>query len=589
MDKRHMDYVSAALDNRYKSSRSLETPETDFELLLAARGAVKIDFEKALEIPAFAASLAFICDTVAMLPIRLYREKDGKTELIRDDVRVRLLNDDTGGLLDPYQSKRQMVEDYFRRGAGYMYIAKYKGKPSRLLYVDADNVGHMTNADPIFLDGILQVGGKSYESFEFLKICRRTKNGLTGKSIIEDNNDLLASAYYLIRYGLKSSKNGGKRRGVLQSENKLGDPELKKLKAAWEDMYSSDGDKALILNNGVKFSEISQTAVEQQLAEQKKEIKEEICALFGLNIDVISSKASDDERIAAIKTAIMPILTAFTKSANKELLLESEKYAPEGDMYFEFDLSESMKADMLKRFQAYEIALRSKWLQPDEVRYKEDLDPLGLDFITLGLDDVLYEPKTKTVYTPNTNQTTKLGEGGVKIDEERFNPFHSPENGQFISGGGVMHAPDGMGGGNSGENFTKSDLTSSPESDKIDFEKNRKELEQALADGKYITKLDKDSQKKHKLGSAEYNKELAKGNLPSYTELSNMEIQRIINEKSLKGKVYKGADGQLREAITLDRDFGYFGDRDARKYIKTNRGTIHYSKKGTHLVPAHPI
>lgn len=472
MDKRHMDYVSAALDNRYRSSRSLETPETDFELLLAARGAVKIDFEKALEIPAFAASLAFICDTVAMLPIRLYREKDGKTELIRDDVRVRLLNDDTGGLLDPYQSKRQMVEDYFRRGAGYMYIAKYKGKPSRLLYVDADNVGYMTNADPIFLDGILQVGGKSYESFEFLKICRRTKNGLTGKSIIEDNNDLLASAYYLIRYGLKSSKNGGKRRGVLQSENKLGDPELKKLKAAWEEMYSSDGDKALILNNGVKFSEISQTAVEQQLAEQKKEIKEEICALFGLNIDVISSKASDDERIAAIKTAIMPILTAFTKSANKELLLESEKYAPEGDMYFEFDLSESMKADMLKRFQAYEIALRSKWLQPDEVRYKEDLDPLGLDFITLGLDDVLYEPKTKTVYTPNTNQTTKLGEGGVKIDEERFNHCHDAL-GKFCSGGNVFYAPDGMGGGGSGSSSSEKAIDKAEKSGIIEKANNR--------------------------------------------------------------------------------------------------------------------
>jgi HK97 family phage portal protein len=505
-------------------------------------------------------------------------------------VRVRLLNDDTGGLLDPYQSRRQMAEDYFRRGAGYIYIDKFMGRPSRLLYVDADNVGHMTNADPIFLDGILQVGGKSYESFEFLKICRRTKDGLTGKSIIDDNNDLLASAYYLIRYGLKNSKNGGKRRGVLQSENKLGDPELKKLRAAWEDMYSSDGDKALILNNGVKFSEISQTAVEQQLAEQKKEINNEICALFGLNTDVISSKASDDERIAAIKTAIMPILTAFTKSANKELLLESEKYAPEGDMYFEFDLSESMKADMLKRFQAYEIALRSKWLQPDEVRYKEDLDPLGLDFITLGLDDVLYDPKTKTVYTPNTNQTTKLGEGGVKIDEERFNPNHGAD-GKFISGGGAMHAPDlggGIGGGDSGENFTKSDLTSSPDSDKIEQEKNRKELKQALADGKYITKLNKDAQKKHKLGSAEYNKELAKGNLPSYTEMSNMEIQRIINEKSLTGLVRKGTDGQFREIITLENDFGMFGDRRTGKYIKTNRGTIHYSKNGTHLVPAPP-
>lgn len=433
MDKRNIEYMNAAIENKLKSDRSLECPETEFETFIAYGNGGRISFDQALEIPAFAASLAFVCDTVAMLPIKLYREKDGKTENIRDDIRVRLLNDDTGGLLDPYQSRRQMTEDYFRHGGGYMYIDRYKGEVSRLLYCDASNVGVDTNADPIFLDGKISVGGRSYEGFEFLKICRRTKNGLKGRSITDDNNDLLASAYHLMRYSLKSSKNGGKRRGVLQSEKKLGSQELADLKTAWRDMYRSDGDSALVLNNGVKFSEISQTAVEQQLAEQKKAITEDICALFGLNSSVISSKASDDERIAAIKTAIMPILTAFIKSANKELLLESEKYSPQGDMYFEFDLSETMKADILKRFQAYEIALKSKWLQPDEVRYMEDKDPLGLDFITLGLEDVLFDPKTKTVYTPNTNQSVKLGEGGVKIEEERGNPNHD-DKGRFTTG-----------------------------------------------------------------------------------------------------------------------------------------------------------
>ena len=33
---------------------------------------------------------------------------------------------------------------------------------------------------------------------------------------------------------------------------------------------------------------------------------------------------------------------------------------------------------------------------------------LGLHWIKLGLQDVLYDPKTKTVYTPNTNQVKTL-------------------------------------------------------------------------------------------------------------------------------------------------------------------------------------
>lgn len=37
---------------------------------------------------------------------------------------------------------------------------------------------------------------------------------------------------------------------------------------------------------------------------------------------------------------------------------------------------------------------------------------LGLHWIKLGLQDVLYDPKTKTVYTPNTNQVKTLTAAG---------------------------------------------------------------------------------------------------------------------------------------------------------------------------------
>ena len=40
---------------------------------------------------------------------------------------------------------------------------------------------------------------------------------------------------------------------------------------------------------------------------------------------------------------------------------------------------------------------------------KENLPPLGLDFIRLGLQDVLYDPETKQFYMPNMNQTGGLG------------------------------------------------------------------------------------------------------------------------------------------------------------------------------------
>lgn len=73
---------------------------------------------------------------------------------------------------------------------------------------------------------------------------------------------------------------------------------------------------------------------------------------------------------------------------------------------------ELTKGDIDKRYNAYKTATDSGWLQVDEVRERENMEPLGMNMIKLGLQDVLYDPKTQMLYVPNTNQMHKLGEGG---------------------------------------------------------------------------------------------------------------------------------------------------------------------------------
>ena len=67
---------------------------------------------------------------------------------------------------------------------------------------------------------------------------------------------------------------------------------------------------------------------------------------------------------------------------------------------------------MLSRYQAYEIAVRNGWMQLDEVRYDEGRNPLGLKFIRLGLDTVIYDPESKMIYTPNTKEWASVQQKG---------------------------------------------------------------------------------------------------------------------------------------------------------------------------------
>ena len=82
-------------------------------------------------------------------------------------------------------------------------------------------------------------------------------------------------------------------------------------------------------------------------------------------------------------------------------------------LYFVVDTDELLQGTMLERYQAYEIASRNGIMQTDEIRYKEDMSPLGLNFIKLGLDTVLYDPATGNCYTPNTDKLARLNPSGT--------------------------------------------------------------------------------------------------------------------------------------------------------------------------------
>ena len=69
-----------------------------------------------MEIPALTGCLGYIAGTIAMIPIKLYKEEyteDGErkvTEIV-DDTRVKILNDETGDTLDAAQFWQAFVTD----------------------------------------------------------------------------------------------------------------------------------------------------------------------------------------------------------------------------------------------------------------------------------------------------------------------------------------------------------------------------------------------------------------------------------------------------------------------------------------------
>lgn len=429
-----------------KREERAEQGEVAFESSLLAAITKKdiVTKEMALQIPSISGCVDLIANVIAGTPLKLYEERGGKTQEVVDDQRVRLLNDDTGDTLTANEFWRAMIRDYYLGKGGYAYICRENGRYAGLHYVDEQYISVVKNSDRIFKDYDILVQGQRYKPYDFLKILRATKDGATGTPVTEENSRLIDAAYRALILERNMARRGGRKKGFLESEKRLDKESLDRLREAFARLYGGgngyDEENFVVLNNGVKFKESTSSAVEMQLNEIKRSNADEFARIFHVSPQLVAGAAGEGDMSTLANLAAVPLMTTIQCALNRDLLLEKEKSI----RYWAFDTKELLKGNIKERFEAYKLALDANFMQIDEVRYKEDLPELGMTWVKLGLQDVLYDPKTQRIYTPNTNQMNSmevsdsalLNAGEDDILEARGNDKHDPKNGRFAPKGG---------------------------------------------------------------------------------------------------------------------------------------------------------
>lgn len=373
-------------------------------LLRALISGTDVDKTILLQIPAVRGCLEKIAGTVCRLPIKLYRKVDGKVEEITEDARLRLLNKETGDTLNADEFWRAMLEDYYLGRGAYAYIKKNaRGEYEGLHYVEEEKVSVLKNYDPILKSYSIMVMGKRYHPFEFLKLHRRTKDGAEGIPLWQDNPLIFSVAYNSFVFEEKLVKKGGNKRGFIEAEDRLDKGAIESIKRAWNNLYSNNTDNVVVLNKGAKFKESSNTSVEMQLNENKESNAKDICGMFGFSSRILYGEATEEDRKEYIN-AVMSLLNVIETALDKDLLTEKEKES----FYFAFDTKELTRGSLKERYEAYALGLTNNFLQIDEVRAKEDMEPLGFKWVRIGLNDVLLDVEKGIIYTPNMNAVADL-------------------------------------------------------------------------------------------------------------------------------------------------------------------------------------
>ena len=354
-------------------------------------------------------SINFISDMIASMPIKLYRKESKDIVEIKDDIRIFLLNCDTRENLSGYQFKNRMVMDYFLSGNGYAYIKKRGSDYLGLAYIQEPIYFTTVNSESILNKKYYTtINGQRYNSYDFIKLLRNTRDGVAGYSIISGIKNAIDACNNYIYKSCTTAARGGippgfweiphlvkpraqKLEGKIQKAAGASD-DSESIKEGLKDQYLSSGKKVgaiTILNGGVKFFPLVSTDSEGTLFEAIKILNDQICNIFHIKSDFYMT----------FKEAIYPVMKAFEAALTMDLLTDEEK--GEGK-FFKFDSTELLKADAKERYEAYKTAISAGFMQRSEVRDIEGLpNKKGLDYFSVSLGDSAVRADG-SIYTPNT-------------------------------------------------------------------------------------------------------------------------------------------------------------------------------------------
>ena len=389
---------------------------------------IEVTRDNVMQIPTLASGVNMISKLIASLPIKMYEIVDGEVNEITDDNRLKLLNLQAEKTMSAYHMKESLIKDYLLDGNGFVYIKK---KPNRnaiesLHYVDRSQISFLSNFNPIEKDIKITVGTcGTYEVYDFINLCQNSKDGIQGKGLIANNSELLSTMLTSMRREKSISASGGVNRGVFTSPKPVSEETGRALRQGWEKL-NLDNNDALILTNGMKFENISQTTKEMELYSNKKANSDLVAEILNIPKSIMDGTASDEVFNNFVKTTINPILSQLEIALDNSLLFESEK----GRIFFNIDTDELLKSDLEKRMKSYEIALKNSILTIDEVRKKENLKKMSNigGLVKLSLADTLYNPDTNTVFNINSSTKTNLDE----TEEAPIKDTPTEEGGQAI-------------------------------------------------------------------------------------------------------------------------------------------------------------
>lgn len=337
----------------------------------------RVSPETAMRVPAVRGCVAAIAETLAGLPLVLYRRlPDGGKERAADHPLYILLHDAPSDLASSFEFRREMQADLLLHGRAFAFIGRTGGTIIELLQLEPQLVAidRATDGEPSYRVTDPQGGQRSYGRDAILHL-----EALGGHSPVMLAREAIGLALLLEEHGARLFAAGAKPGGVLETDKALTPTVIERLKASFEGGFagSTNSGRTAILEDGLKFKPLTLTSTDAQYLELRKFQNAEIARAFRVplhkigELDRATFSNIEHQSIEFVTDCIMPWLKLWEGAIRRSLLTEEER----GEYFAEFLGDDLMRGDIKSRYEAYSQAILNGVLSPNEVRARENLPP----------------------------------------------------------------------------------------------------------------------------------------------------------------------------------------------------------------------
>lgn len=362
----------------------------DFSLLFGRTTSGKTVNERtALQTTAVYACVRILSETIASLPLHVYRYTEGGKAKDTEHVLYTLLHDEPNPDMTSFVFRETLMSHLLIWGNAYAQILRdrsgqviglypllpdqmsvHRSEKGKLYYVynryEEDNPNFQEKGSIVLSqEEVLHIPGLGFD-------------GLIGYSPIALAKNAVGMTLACEEYGASFFGNGANPGGVLEHPGILKDPA--KVRDSWNAVYQGtrNAHKVAVLEEGMSYKQIGIPPEEAQFLETRKFQINEIARLFRIpphmvgDLEKSSFSNIEQQSLEFVKYTLDPWVVRFEQALKKSLLLPEEKKTH----FIKFNVDGLLRGDYQSRMNGYAIGRQNGWLSTNDIRELEELNPI---------------------------------------------------------------------------------------------------------------------------------------------------------------------------------------------------------------------